>query len=246
LESTSGASSANVADLDISTFYNTIPGVSSTLVSGTVTSETLLGVDLFVSLLPDDPFSASEITALRDFLSASGTVFFLGENNHSFFTNPNDIINSVLTDLGSGMAIVPDAFDSYAEALGSQIATDPFTAGVGSFHYSVTSEVSGGTGLFFGSGQQPFISYGIAVPEPSALLMFIISFLGLGSRCRRRCRVPRAEAASTTSAVGVRASFWAFRSGLSVVRRIARKVRLSVPRARLEARPLPATGCSAP
>lgn len=187
LESTSGASSANMADLDISTFYNTISGVSSTLVSGTISSETLLGVDLFVSLLPDDPFSTSEVTVLRDFLSTGGSIFFLGENSYSLFTDSNDIINSVLTDLGSGMAIVPDAFDSYAEALGSQIAADPFTTGVGSFHYSVASEVSGGIPLIFGSGQQPFVAYRIVVPEPSALLIFLIGLLILGSNCRWRC-----------------------------------------------------------
>jgi hypothetical protein len=185
LESVS-VGSVDLSDTDINSFYNTLPGVSSVLVSGTLTSGILAGVNLFVSPVPDHSFTGPELTLLGSFLSGGGSIFFLGENNSSDFTSANTVINSALAALGSPLSIVPDLFDSgFHGATGTQIATDPFTIGVTSFTYAAPSRVSGGTTLFYGSGQQPFLAYQI-VPEPGSCVLLILgSALLLRVRARK-------------------------------------------------------------
>lgn len=164
---------------DINTYYNSLSDVSSSTFSGTVTSAQLSGVDLFVVVLPDDIFTASEIAVMNSFLLTSGgDIFFLGEN--SDFPSHNSRINSALTTLGSSLQIVNDLFDAgFHTATGSQIASDPYTAGVSTFTYGAPSQVpvvSGGTTLFYGTGGEPFLAYEV-VPVPGAVLLGI---LGLG------------------------------------------------------------------
>ena len=188
LQSTS-VGSVDQSDTDIVTFYNTVAGVTATMVTGTVTAATLSGANLFVSVLPDDAFSAGELTALSSFLAGGGTVFFLGENNSSDFAVANAAINSALAALGSGLSIVPDLFDAgFQDATGAQIAADTFTAGVTSFRYAAPSRVAGGTDLFFGTQQQPFVAYQntVAVPEPEAYGMLLAGLGLLGFAARRR------------------------------------------------------------
>jgi len=157
-------------------YYNSVGGVTSSIVGGAVTAGALSGVNLFVSLLPSSAFSASEIAALNSF---GGDVFFLGENGSVAAINGN--INAALAGLGSSMSVLSTTFDlGFNTATGSQIAADPYTAGITSFRYAAPSElaVTGGTALFFGTGAEAFVAYEggrATVPEPISLLL-----LGLG------------------------------------------------------------------
>src|ERR1041385_73237 len=165
LESVS-VGSADLTDTDINSFFNTLTGISSLLVTGTVTSATLAGANLFVSPVPDHSFTTAELNVLGNFLATGGNLFFLGDNNSPDFTASNLAINNALANLGIPLSIVPNLFDpGFNNATGSQIAVDPFTAGITSFTYAAPSQVSGGTTLFYGSGQQPFLAYQL-VPEP--------------------------------------------------------------------------------
>ncbi len=179
---------------DINTFYGSFSGVTSNLISGTVNAGQLLGVGLFVAPIPDDAFSAAEISALGNLLFGGGSIFFLGENQS--FSGQNSHVNEALSALGSGMSISPDSlFDpDYNIASGFRIVPDPYTADVATFTYAAASQVSGGKSLFYGTEGQPFVAYESApVPEPASLLLL---GTGLGIICLavwRRRQKPAAQ-----------------------------------------------------
>jgi hypothetical protein len=176
-------------DAQVNQFYNSLTGVTSNNFSGTVTATDLAGIDLFVSALPSDNFTASEISVLSDYLDNGGNIFFLGENNN--FPIQNARINNVLSALGSGIRIQDDIFDAgFHTAIGAQIANDPLTVGVQTFTYAAPSQtvVNGGTALFFGTGGQTFVACEGArnVPEPSILALLSLGLVGLAGIKRKK------------------------------------------------------------
>jgi hypothetical protein len=181
------------------TFYNTLPGVTSTIQSGPVTAASLAGVNLFVSAIPASPFAPSEVSALSAFSAGGGKIFLMGDAA-AFSPTQDANLNALLLGLGSTLQIIPDNLDSgFHTGTGSQIATDPLTAGVGSFTYAFVSRVSGGTPLFFTEGHSPFIEAvepvappppPPAVPEPSSLALLSLGGLALAGWRRWRKRNP--------------------------------------------------------
>jgi PEP-CTERM motif len=170
----------------INNYYNGLSGVSSSALSGSLTSAALSGANLFISMLPATDFSPEELIALSSF---GGDILFIGDSPDfaEFIADDNARINAALSALGSSMSLLNITFGRGPQmARGSQIAADPYTLGITSLDFAVPSEISVGRGkaLFFGRGGQPFIGYEVvSVPEPASLLLI---GLGLGGICIAR------------------------------------------------------------
>jgi hypothetical protein len=160
----------------INNYYNGLSGVSSSALSGSLTSAALSGANLFISMLPATDFSPEELLALSSF---GGDILFIGDN--AAFVAANTRTNAALSGLGSSMSLLSITIDPGTQiATGSQIAADPYTLGITSLRYFGPGQISVGSGkaLFLSTGGQPFIGYEVVgVPEPASLLLI---GLGLG------------------------------------------------------------------
>jgi hypothetical protein len=182
---------------NLNSFYNSLAGVTATIQAGAVTSASLAGVNLFLSAIPANPFSAAEISALGTFSAGGGTLFLLGDGG-SFAPNQDANLNALLAGIGSSLQIVLASIDPGFRTVGGlQIAADPLTTGVNSLTYTFVSQVSGGTTLFTASGGQTFVAVTgevSAVPEPSTLALFsaiLLAFFAGSSRTLRASRKSR-------------------------------------------------------
>jgi hypothetical protein len=177
-------SSVMGAYTSIANFYTGL-GVTVITTTAAFTASDLAGASLLISALPQSAYTPTEIALMSSFLSASNTVFFIGENEQVPL-NENAIINAALSDLGSGLSIASAEDDAgWHTATGSQIAINPLTTGVNSFVYADVSEVSGGTPLFFTTSGAPFVEaaapVSAPVPEPSTFSMMLLVLLWLAS-----------------------------------------------------------------
>lgn len=185
-------------------FYNGLPAVTSSLLTGPLSPTDVSTIDLLLVPTPGNAFTASEVSALSGFLNNNGTLFLLGEAKSVRFgtsANPptgedtNAILNDLLGALGSGLSILDADVNagSWTATAPQQILPHPLTTGVASYDYGATSIVSGGQPLFRTTGLfQPFTAVEATanvVPEPSSLTLLAIGVGGLmGYNCRRRRR----------------------------------------------------------
>lgn len=177
----------NASAASINTFYNSLGGVSSTLDGpGTLIDAAFLaGADLFIGILPDDPYSGSEIMAISDFLDGGGSAFFMGEWDN-FQTGENAAINAALAALGSTMSIVDGFFDGGFTVTGD-IGANPLTAGVTSFTVGAGSQIIGGDALVrFTSGEVAIAVESAVVPLPAPVFLMIAALGGIALVGRKR------------------------------------------------------------
>lgn len=133
------------ADNDLNTFY-LAAGITSSLWAGVVSDESLASAELLVVMLPDDAFSASELTALDDFLVAGGRILFIGEQD-GFAVAENAHINAALAFVGSSMTVDLVSLDATGlqDTVQGQIKTHPYNPGVAVVNYGKTRTRSPGS-----------------------------------------------------------------------------------------------------
>ena len=135
---TSRASIVNVFgnnfDLNvINNFYNGLPGVNSSIISGPLDSNDLSGVNLLWAVQPNNSYSASEIAAMSNYLAGGGRIAFMGEHGQ-FLPVPNNNISAAISALGGHMSIVNDIFDpGFRVTIPGQILPHTLTQGVNSY-----------------------------------------------------------------------------------------------------------------
>jgi len=173
----------------IANYYNSLPGVTATQTTSSVDS--LTGVNLFISILPQSTYSPAQFSAMNNFLSGSGTVFFIGESTgvpSGAIAAP--IITAALGALGSNMTMSGN--DASLFPVNAIVLANPLTAGVGTFQYGFSSFVSGGTPLLATNpGGSPFIEVqtvgGLStVPEPVSAASILGGLAGVYLLALRR------------------------------------------------------------
>lgn len=166
-------------------------GYNATLLASNaaITVGDLAGVDLFISAVPSQAFSAAETSALAAFLGSGGNVLLAGDNSFDLFDETNLNVNNLLAGLGSQMRIA----DEFVEAgffTANVLAANSYTANTTGFRYAATSAVTGGTGLYGSQRGFTFLAYeptgAGGVPEPATWALMIGGFGMAGSTLRRR------------------------------------------------------------
>lgn len=176
---------------NIGTFYNGLPGVTSTTITS-ATFGSLAGVNLFITMLPQVAYTSGEISSMSAFLNAGGTLMFISDSTGYFPASIADpLINTALASLGSSMAMSGSDGSIYPQS--AVIVANPLTAGVSSFTYGFTSLVSGGTPLFETSGGAapvPFVEVQTGVnppaPEPGTEALIGVGVAAFGLLGRRK------------------------------------------------------------
>jgi hypothetical protein len=176
-------STGTVNAVNLTNFYNGLTGASNTYLGDTViTASSLSGLDLLITGLQTNGLTPSELVALNNFINSGGSVLFMGD-----YTAPETYINSALSYIGSSMSLFPPlSFPGNNNATGSEIVSDPLTAGVFNFAYGNTYGVSGGTPLFLDHSGRPFMAYETIVPVPAAAWLLGSGLMGLLAMARRK------------------------------------------------------------
>jgi hypothetical protein len=173
---------------NLASFYNGLGGGVTATQTTSTSLASLSGVNLFITMLPQSSYSASELSAMTSLLNTGGTIFFIGESTGYGPGNVTDpIITSTLAALGSTMTMAGNDGTVYPVAAG--VVANPLTAGVASFTYGFTSLVSGGTPLFLAQDGNPFIevqSTSASTPEPVSGFLMLSGLTGLGLLAQRK------------------------------------------------------------
>ncbi len=202
------AASTPFAGPEINEFYNSLPGVTSTLLDAgaSVTAMDLAGKNLFLAPQPD-AFSTAEIAAIGAFVGSGGSLYVMGDGS---LTGLSTNINALLAGIGSSLSLGNADFDIGDQvASGPEIVANALTSGVLAFNYGATVLAFGGSPLFLTNDLHPFVAVeGVAtVPEPATALLFSAALVALGithlvglrrslvrngsTRAWRRARSPR-------------------------------------------------------
>ena len=140
--------------------------------------------------------SASELTAISNYVSGGGSLFLFGEGNTSF-TSLNIAVNAILGAVGSSMSLSTtlnlDLGGNNIQPLQNLVTTGSQTNGVNSWFTAYASFINlgSGTALISGTGNAGVNGVAIAVetsavPVPAAFPLLLAALGGLGLVGRRR------------------------------------------------------------
>jgi hypothetical protein len=122
----------------INTFYNSLAGHDSSIISGVLNSNDLSGVKLLWAVQPADAYTTAEIATMSQFLSTGGRIAFMGEHG-SYAPDENARITSAIASLGGHITIntdMPDSGFHDATVGNGQILTHALTTGVNTYNYA--------------------------------------------------------------------------------------------------------------
>lgn len=94
----------------INDFYNSLPGTTSSILSGPLDGNNLSGVNLLWAVQPAASYTAAEITTMSSFLSGGGRIAFMGEHG-TFAPDENNRITAAIGLLGGNISIVNTLID---------------------------------------------------------------------------------------------------------------------------------------
>ena len=121
----------------INSFYNAQPGVTSSIIAGTLNSNNLSGVNLLWAVQPAAPYTPAELTTMSTYLAGGGRIAFMGEHG-TFAPDENNRISGAVASLGGTMSIINTLVDPGfrdATVANGQILANPLTVGVTTYHY---------------------------------------------------------------------------------------------------------------
>lgn len=163
------------------THWDQMVGVSAIESSAELTSSFLSTIDLLVvthNFSEPLTYTASEVSAVGDFVDYGGAVLLIAEFNTIFWDPP--IYNDFLIGIGSEIRF-NDVRTNTIESVSPE--DTPLTAGLADFNTSAYNTLTGGISAYIGSAGT-FIAYeGSVVPEPSTAILIGI---GLTVLARRR------------------------------------------------------------
>lgn len=130
---------------NISNFYNSLSGHSSSVITGQLDSNDLSGVNLLWATQPSNAYTAGEISTMSTFLSNGGRIAFMGEHGSGIAENENLRINSAVAALGGHMTILNgmmrDPGDHVATVANGQILAHSLTVGVNDYIYAAYAPI---------------------------------------------------------------------------------------------------------
>ncbi|MDQ6735484.1 MAG: hypothetical protein M3Z35_15430 [Nitrospirota bacterium] len=128
----------------INNFYNSLPGTTSSILSGPLNSNNLSGVNLLWAVQPAASYTAAETTTMSNFLLGGGRIAFMGEHGQ-FAPNENDRITAAISLLGGNISIINNVIDPLfhdATVGNGQILSNPLTVGVNTYNYAAFAQLT--------------------------------------------------------------------------------------------------------
>ncbi|MCK6426832.1 MAG: DUF4347 domain-containing protein, partial [Burkholderiaceae bacterium] len=126
-------------------YYDRDPSHYSTRTVSSITAGNVSGLDLLFVFQPANAFTSAQIQVFRDFLTAGGRIFFIGEHNY-YAPVPNANISAAIAALGGNISVVTEALsDSLHDNGGDgykELSNSPLMAGVTSFRTAAFAPLS--------------------------------------------------------------------------------------------------------